>query len=156
MKSAHTKFTHKTTARKSQQRKATVGVRGLARVAECQPSENNLRLLSIFDPLEKSSGNLQVFKRTTRGASAPWTGWNSEVGNRKSEGRSQEAGGGREKNRECDLSGNLGKRGNVPEKPGNARWQDCQGNVVILAKTRINNHTYNIYNITISIQLQVC
>jgi hypothetical protein len=89
MKSVHTKFTHKTTARKSQQREGTAGVRGLTRDAECQPSENNLRLLSIFDPLEKSSGNLQVCKRTQGAQVAPWKsevrGQESEVGSRKSE-----------------------------------------------------------------------
>jgi hypothetical protein len=57
-----------TTTRKSQQCEATASFRGLAMEAGSQPSEKNLRILDIFDPLEKSSGNLQVFKRVTRGA----------------------------------------------------------------------------------------
>jgi hypothetical protein len=56
-----------TTARKSQQCEATADLRGLARDAGRQPSENNLDILDILDALEKSSGNLQVSKRATRG-----------------------------------------------------------------------------------------
>jgi hypothetical protein len=48
---------------------------------------------------------------------------------------------GTEKNRECDLRGNLGKRGNVPEKPGDAQWQVCQRNVAILKNARFTDHT---------------
>jgi hypothetical protein len=70
-------------ARKSKQCEATAGVRGLAKDAECQPSEKNLRLLNIFDSLQKSSGNLQGLKRRTRGASGALDG--VEVGSRKSE-----------------------------------------------------------------------
>jgi hypothetical protein len=72
------------TERKSQQGEATAGVRGLAKDAECQPREKNLRLLNIFDSLEKSSGNLQGLKRRTRGASGALDGSNSEFGSRKS------------------------------------------------------------------------
>jgi hypothetical protein len=71
-----------TTTQKSQQGEANAGLKDLVMDAECQPSEKNLRILSIFDPLEKSPGNLQVFKRRTRGASCAL-----EVGDRKSGGQ---------------------------------------------------------------------
>jgi hypothetical protein len=47
-----------TTTQKSQQGEARAGLMGLVKDAGSQPSENNLRILSLFDPLEKSSGNL--------------------------------------------------------------------------------------------------
>jgi hypothetical protein len=51
-----------------------------------QPRENNLRLLDLLNPLDNSSGNLQVFKRATRGAmDALGGGGNSEVGSRGAE-----------------------------------------------------------------------
>jgi hypothetical protein len=84
MKSVQTKFTQKTTARKSQQCEATADLRGLARDAGRQPSENNLDILDILDALEKSSGNLQILKRATRGPVDALQGSrNSEVRSRK-------------------------------------------------------------------------
>jgi hypothetical protein len=65
------------TARKSQQCEAAEGLMHLSSGSGSQPREKNLRLLSLFDPLEKSSGNLQGLKRRTRGASAPWAGGRS-------------------------------------------------------------------------------
>jgi hypothetical protein len=97
MISGHTKFIQKRRREKSQQCEATAGLRGLARDAGSQPREKNLRILHIFDSLEKSSGNLQVFKRTQ---GAQWTPW-PEVGNRRSEWKVQivrKVGG-------CDWSG---------------------------------------------------
>jgi hypothetical protein len=82
MKSVHEVHSD-TTARKAMQGEATAGVRGLARDAGRQPSENNLRLLDLFDPLDNSSGNLQCFKRRTRGASGALD--EMEVGIRKAE-----------------------------------------------------------------------
>jgi hypothetical protein len=81
-----------TTTRKSQQCEATGGFRGRAMDAGSQPSENNLDILDILAPLEKSSGNLQVFKRAQ---GAQWTPWEEggKVGIRRSEFGSQ--GGGR-------------------------------------------------------------
>jgi hypothetical protein len=56
-----------TTTGKSRQCEATVGFTSLARDAGSQPIEKNLDILDALDALEKSSGNLQVFKRAQGG-----------------------------------------------------------------------------------------
>jgi hypothetical protein len=131
-----------TTVRKSQQCEATADVMVLAREVGSQPSEKNLRILSIFDPLEKSSGNLQVFKRRTRGANGALDGIrnsefgirnsefgirNSEVGSRKSEVGSRKSEVGSRKSEVGSRKSEVGSRksevGSRNEKGKLQKWE---------------------------------
>jgi hypothetical protein len=122
MKSVHTKFTQKRARENRSKAKPLRALWALRWTEGVNLVEKNLRILSILNPLEKSSGNLQVLKRRTRGANGALGGERKiEVRRQRAEVREQESGGGG-RNEKCKLQ--------------NANWEG-RGGAGIGASARI-------------------